>query len=50
MLALREALADPPRLAEMGRASHRIVAEEANIQVMSDTFLRALASLGKMEA
>jgi glycosyltransferase involved in cell wall biosynthesis len=49
-LALREALADPPRLAEMGRASHRIVAEEANIQVMADSFLRALAALGKMEA
>jgi glycosyltransferase involved in cell wall biosynthesis len=49
-LALREALADPPRLAEMGRESHRIVAEEANIQVMADSFLRALAALGKMEA
>jgi glycosyltransferase involved in cell wall biosynthesis len=49
-LALREALADPLRLAEMGRASHRIVAEEANIRTMVDTFLRALAAVGGTEA
>jgi glycosyltransferase involved in cell wall biosynthesis len=49
-LALREALADPTRLAEMGRASHRIVAEEANIRAMVDTFLRALTAVGRMEA
>jgi len=40
--ALREALTAPSRLADMGRASHRIVAEEVNIEAMVASFLRAL--------
>jgi len=43
--ALREALSRPACLAEMGRASHRIVAEEANIQAMVNSFLRALEAV-----
>jgi glycosyltransferase involved in cell wall biosynthesis len=40
--ALRAALSDPNRLREMGAASHRIVAERINLQVMVDTFLSVL--------
>jgi glycosyltransferase involved in cell wall biosynthesis len=48
--ALRDALASPPRLAEMGRASHRIAAEEANIEAMAASFLRALNALAAENA
>jgi glycosyltransferase involved in cell wall biosynthesis len=47
--ALRQALANPPHLAQMGLASHRIVAEEANIQVMVASFLRALEAIRSRE-
>jgi len=43
--ALRQALREPSRLVEMGRASHRIVAEEVNIEAMVASFLRALAAV-----
>lgn len=42
---LREALSDPDRLRSMGRESHRIVAEEANLERMVEVFLQALDSL-----
>ncbi|MBN2548389.1 MAG: glycosyltransferase [Anaerolineales bacterium] len=44
-LALQEALADPARLRRMGAESYRIVAEEANIEVMVAAFLRALKAV-----
>lgn len=40
--ALRQAAADPARLREMGRESHRIVTEQVNIEVMADVFIQAL--------
>jgi glycosyltransferase involved in cell wall biosynthesis len=40
--ALREALANPERLAAMGAASYRIVAEEINIENMVTVFVRGL--------
>jgi glycosyltransferase involved in cell wall biosynthesis len=40
--ALRTALADPAGLRHKGEASHRIVAQEANIEVMAGEFVRAL--------
>jgi glycosyltransferase involved in cell wall biosynthesis len=36
--ALREALSDPARLRAMGRESHRIVAEEVNLERMIEVF------------
>ncbi len=40
--ALQTALGDPGRLRRMGEASQRIVAQEANIDGMTDAFVRAL--------
>ncbi|MFQ5923207.1 MAG: glycosyltransferase family 4 protein [Anaerolineales bacterium] len=40
--ALRSALENPDRLPQMGAASHRIVAERVNIEVMMDIFLEAV--------
>ncbi len=48
--ALRQALRQPSPLVEMGRASHRIVAEEVNIQAMVASFMRALAAVGGAES
>lgn len=45
--ALRQALADPARLERMGRASHRLAAEEINIEAMVRSFVRALNSLAR---
>jgi glycosyltransferase involved in cell wall biosynthesis len=39
---LGQALSDAPRLRRMGRASFRIVAEEANIERMVDVFIQAI--------
>ncbi|MFN2299814.1 MAG: glycosyltransferase, partial [Anaerolineales bacterium] len=39
---LREALADPGRLARMGRASRRIVRRTATMEKMIDGFLQAM--------
>jgi glycosyltransferase involved in cell wall biosynthesis len=47
--ALRRALREPSRLVEMGRASHRIVAEEVNIEAMVASFVRALAAVSGAE-
>jgi glycosyltransferase involved in cell wall biosynthesis len=47
--ALRQALADPARLAKMGRASHRIAAEEVNIRTMVASFLSALAAVRRAD-
>ncbi len=41
-LALKEALADLPRLRRMGRESYRIVTEEVNIERMVEAFGRAI--------
>ncbi len=41
-LALKEALADLPRLRRMGQESYRIVAEEVNIERMVEVFGRAI--------
>ncbi len=41
-LALKEALADLPRLRRMGRESYRIVAEEVNIERMVQVFGQAI--------
>ncbi len=38
---LRQALADPDRLRQMGEASYRIVAEEINVDKMVEVFVRA---------
>ncbi len=43
--ALRAALSDRDRLREMGAASHRIVADRINLQVMVDTFLSVLQAV-----
>ena len=43
--ALQEALSKRDRLTEMGAASHQIVAERVNIEVMADTFLRVLEAV-----
>ena len=43
--ALRAAFTDPDRLREMGAASHRIVVERINLQVMVDTFLSVLEAV-----
>jgi glycosyltransferase involved in cell wall biosynthesis len=40
--ALRSALENPDRLPQMGAASHRIVAERVNIEVMAEVFLDAV--------
>ncbi|GMR10046.1 MAG: hypothetical protein BMS9Abin28_0867 [Anaerolineae bacterium] len=40
--ALRIALENPDRLPQMGAASHRIVAERVNIEVMAEVFLDAV--------
>jgi len=40
--ALRRALENPNRLLQMGTASHQIVAERVNIEIMADVFLEAL--------
>ena len=40
--ALRGALEHPDQLAQMGAASHRIVAERVNIEVMTEIFLEAI--------
>lgn len=42
--ALEEALSNPDRLRKMGKESHRIVQEEANIETMVAGFLAALAN------
>jgi glycosyltransferase involved in cell wall biosynthesis len=39
--ALRNALENPDRLPKMGAASHKIVAERVNIEVMADVFIEA---------
>ncbi len=44
---LRIALSDVQRLRQMGAESYRIVAEEANINVMTDVFVQALNSVCK---
>jgi glycosyltransferase involved in cell wall biosynthesis len=46
LCALRQALADAPRLRRMGAESYRIASEEINIEKMVETFLRALNSIG----
>ena len=43
--ALRAALSKPDRLTEMGAASHRIVAERVNIEIMADTFVKVLEAV-----
>lgn len=43
--ALRQALADPERLRAMGLESHRIAAEEVNIDRMVEAFLAALEAV-----
>jgi glycosyltransferase involved in cell wall biosynthesis len=43
--ALRAALSDPAQLRQMGAASYRIVAEEANLEHMVEVFIQALASI-----
>lgn len=40
--ALREALADLPRLRRMGSESYRIVAEEINLETMATAFIRMI--------
>ncbi len=47
---LRQALQAPDRLRLMGAASHRIVAEEVNIDVMVRTFIGVLLSVRSREA
>ncbi len=42
---LRRALEDPVRLRQMGMASHRIVAEEINLESMVESFVDALESV-----
>jgi glycosyltransferase involved in cell wall biosynthesis len=42
---LQRALADPARLRRMGEASHRIVVEEVNTEVMLRVFLQALEAV-----
>jgi glycosyltransferase involved in cell wall biosynthesis len=44
--ALKEALADPARLRQMGAESYRIVREEVNLEAMVSVFVRALSSVG----
>ena len=41
--AIKNALADPARLREMGRESFRIVSEEINLEAMAAVFARAVA-------
>jgi glycosyltransferase involved in cell wall biosynthesis len=43
--AIGQALSDPARLREMGATSHRLVAEQVNIEIMTDVFLRALEAV-----
>lgn len=43
--ALRTALSDPARLRQMGTASYRIVAEDANLERMVEVFVQALISI-----
>jgi glycosyltransferase involved in cell wall biosynthesis len=43
--ALREALQDATRLRRMGRESHRIVAEEVNLEAMVSSFVQALQAV-----
>lgn len=45
--ALQNALADLPRLRQMGAASFRIVVEEINLEHMVDVFAQALAFVGE---
>lgn len=40
--ALRNALEHPEKLPKMGAASHRVVAERVNIEVMTEIFLKTL--------
>lgn len=47
---LREALADPVRLAGMGRASRRIVRRTATMEKMIDGFLQAMRFANRMAA
>ena len=42
---LQRALADLARLRRMGQASHRIVVEEVNTEVMLQVFLQALEAV-----
>ena len=42
---LQRALADPARLRRMGQASHRIVVEEVNTEIMLQVFLQALEAV-----
>jgi glycosyltransferase involved in cell wall biosynthesis len=42
MDALREALANPERLLEMGRKSHKLVEQRFNIDAMADVFVKVL--------
>jgi glycosyltransferase involved in cell wall biosynthesis len=42
LVALREALATPTRLHQMGKESFRIARDEVNIEIMVDAFIRAL--------
>ena len=42
---LQQALSDPTRLRQMGKASYRIVAEEINVEAMVEVFIRVLNSL-----
>jgi glycosyltransferase involved in cell wall biosynthesis len=48
--ALRHALSGPARLRRMGAESHRIVAEEINIETMTHAFVRALNAVHPPEA
>jgi len=48
--ALHHALQAPDRLRSMGAASHRIVAEEVNIDAMVQTFIKVLLSVRSGEA
>ena len=43
--AMKEALSDVARLRKMGEESHRIVAQEINIEKMVETFIKALNSI-----
>ena len=42
---LRQALSNPGRLRQMGAEAYRIVQEEANLELMADVFVRAVASV-----
>lgn len=43
--ALREALTDPERLRQMGAASHGLISERVNIDVMTRVFVQALRAV-----